>query len=440
MYLYDVIQKFGGNLICGDNTKLDNFTINSNDKTNDSIFIGIKGNSDGSIYYLDALKNGCKGVIINKGFYKEKYKDKFILEVDDTISYIKKLASYKRSKLNIPVIGITGSVGKTSTKDIISQVLEEKYRVCKTKGNLNNHIGLPLTILSYKDEDILVAEMGMNHLGEISELSKILRPNIGIITNITTAHIGNLGSRENILKAKLEILDGLDKNGKLIINNDNDLLHKWYIDNKNDNIITIGINNNSEYMAYDISFNNNTKFKYNNIEFNMNIGAKSFIYNSLFSIVIGTIFGIDYDKLKHALSNIKLTSNRLEIIKNNNYTIISDCYNANYDSMIEAINNLNMYNNRKIAILGDMLELGSYSREIHEKIGEYLNKTNINILIVMGKYSKYIYNKFNGEKYIFNNIDDIINFTKKIIKDNDVILIKASNKMNFIKIVNELKK
>ena len=439
IYLNDIIDLVNGNLLIGENTILSNFKINSKDIENGDIFIGIKGEKiDGSKFYLDALKKGAKGCIINKGFCTELIDNKFILEVDDTINALQKIASLKRDKLDIPVIGITGSVGKTSTKDMISSVLETKYKVCKTKGNLNNHIGVPLTILSIKDEEVLVVEMGMNHLGEISVLSKILKPTIGVITNVGTAHIGNLGSRENILKAKLEIMDGLT--GKLIINNDNDMLNNYYKNNKN-NVITIGINNDSHYMAKDINYKEYTSFKYNNEEIVLKVGGEAFIYNSLIAIAVGDNLGIDIGDIKKGIENFKLTNNRLEIICAKGYKIINDCYNANFDSVKEGLNNLNKYNGRKIAVLGDMLELGSYSIELHKKVGEEVLNNNIDILVTVGPLSINTYNVVKNKivSYHFDNNIDAINCLKDIIKENDVILVKASNGMNFIDIVNSLK-
>lgn len=440
IFLNDIIDLVDGNLIIGENTILSNFSINTKEINDGDIFVGIKGETiDGSKYYLDALKNGAKGCIINKGFAKELVDGKFILEVEDTIAALQKIASFKRDKLNIPVIGITGSVGKTSTKDMISGVLETKFKVCKTKGNLNNHIGLPLTILSIKDEEVLVSEMGMNHLGEISTLSKILKPTIGVITNVGTAHIGNLGSRENILKAKLEIKEGL--NGKLIINNDNDMLHNWHQKEKEDNIVTIGINNVSDYMAKDVSYNEYTSFKYNDEEMILKVGGEAFVYNSLMAIAVGSLLNIDIKDIKNGIENFKLTNNRLEIIDAKGYKIINDCYNANFDSVKEGLNNLNKFNGRKIAVLGDMLELGSYSDELHKKVGEEVLKNNIDIVVTVGEKSKLIneVTKNNIESYHFDNNNDAINYLKGIIKEEDIILVKASNSMKFIDIVNELK-
>ena len=437
IYINDILSIIDGILVSGSNTSLDNFSINSKEINKDDIFVGIKSEKiDGSKFYIDALKKGAKGAIITKGFYTESIDDKFIIEVEDTTKAIQKIAEYKRSKLDIPVIGITGSVGKTSTKDMISSVIETKYTVCKTKGNLNNHLGVPLTILSLKNEEVLVVEMGMNHLGEISVLSKIAKPTIGVITNVGTAHIGNLGSRENILKAKLEILDGID-NGKLIINNDNDMLHNWYLNNK-DNVITIGINNDSDYKAENVSYKESTTFNYNDEEIIVNVGGEAFVYNALMGIAVGTLLDIDINDIKKGISNLKLTNNRLEVIEKNGYRIINDCYNANFDSMKEGIQNLSKYDGRKIAVLGDMLELGDYSEELHRNVGKVVNDNNIDILITVGEEAKYIDAEATVEKYHFDNNEDAIKYIKTIINKGDNVLVKASNGMKFIEIVKSL--
>lgn len=443
MYLEDIIKVINGNLICGENTSLDNFTINSKEINKDDIFVGIKGETiDGSKFYLDALKKGAKGVIINKGIYKEKVDGKFIVEVDDTTKALQQIAAYKRDNLNIPVIGITGSVGKTSTKDMISSVLSTKYKVCKTKGNLNNHLGVPLTILSLKDEEVLVVEMGMNHLGEISVLSKIARPDISVITNVGTAHIGNLGSRENILKAKLEILDGMN-NGKLIINNDNDMLHNWYLNNK-DNVITVGINNDSDIMATDIKYDEYTNFKYKDNEITVKVGGEAFVYNSLIGIAVGSLLNIDIEDIKKGIFNLELTKMRLEIVKSKHeFTIINDCYNANYDSMKSSITYLSkMTGNKKIAVLGDMLELGDYSMELHRKVGEVLKDTKIDIVILVGELSKYIKETAltsNNTVIMCNNNKEAADKVLSLASKDDVVLIKASNSMNFKEIFEMIK-
>ena len=222
-----------------------------------SLFVTIKGEKfDGNQFWKQALDNGAAAVIIQEIEVTEeekvKYSNKTIILVQDTLKALYEIAKYKRSLYDIPVVAITGSVGKTSTKDMIASVVSTKFKTLKTEGNNNNNIGLPFTILRLKAHEAMVVEMGMNHFGEISLLTDIAKPTLAVITNIGTSHIGNLGSRENILKAKLEILEGM-KIPKVIINNDNDLLHDWYEKNKDKiEIHTVGIENNSELMAKSI--------------------------------------------------------------------------------------------------------------------------------------------------------------------------------------------
>ena len=453
IYVKDLLEKCKCTLVQGDkDTILNSFSKDTRTIKNGDVFIGIKGdNFDGSSLYLEALEKGACGCILNNNIelnkeISKKYADRFIVTAENTIKVLQDLASYKRSLYDIPVIGITGSVGKTSTKDIIASVLSEKFNVLKTEGNLNNHIGLPLTILKLKDHNCLVVEMGMNNLGEISILSKIAKPTIAIITNVGTAHIGNLGSRENILKAKLEILDGL-QNGKIILNNDNDLLTKWYQENKKRyEIITYGVENSSDYMAYDITLNkDNSIFKVNNNLFKINIPGIHFVYNSLCALAVGNIFAISTEKIKQGIENFTLTKRRMEIVNVNNYTIINDSYNANPDSVMMALTYLgSLKSTRKIAVLGDMLELGDYSEKLHRSLAKTIINNKIDILITVGRNAKYISEEclnlgFNKDNiYIFNNNKEAIEKIKEIKKVNDSILLKASYGMNFIEIYNNL--
>lgn len=424
-----------------------NFTNDTRKIKNDGCYLGIKGeNNDGNLFYMEAFKNGAKVVILD--YYEENKSDlkyleennKSIIVVQDTTKALGDLARYKRSIFKKDVIAITGSAGKTSTKDIVYSVLKEKYKAYKTCGNKNNHIGLPLTILSMDENtEILVLEMGMNHFGEISYLTSIARPNVAIITNIGTAHIGNLGSRENILKAKLEILKGIDKNGYLIINNDNNLLHEWYLANKDKfNIITIGINNNSDYLATDISVSNNSStFKVLNKEYFVPVSGEHFIYNALMGIAVGNLYHEEYKDIYEGIKTFELSSNRMNIIsRESNITIIDDSYNANYDSMSYAIKYLGALSGRRIAVLGSMFELGDYTEELHRKIGKLVVDEGIDILVTVGKEANYIYEeaKEKIEAIHFDNNSDAIKFLKSIIKEGDYILIKASNSMKFSEI------
>lgn len=448
--LKEIIDVTNGNLVYGnENEECISFERDTRAIKDGDIFIGFKGETvDGGIRYKEALENGAKGCIINKCANEnlEKIENKFILEVEDTILATEQIAKLKRKKYNIPVVAITGSVGKTSTKDIIASVVSEKYDVLKTQGNMNNHIGLPMTILGLRNHTAMVVEMGMNHFGEISTLTKIAKPTIAVITNVGTAHIGNLGSRENILKAKLEILEGLSKDGTVVINNDNDLLHKWYLENKdNYNIVTYGIENDSMEKAQDINYlESSSKYNLKNegvIE--VPVGGEAFVYNSLAAISVGKALGISMDKIKQGILKFELTKMRLDVQKSSKgYTIINDCYNANYDSMKSALQYLNRTTgNRKIAVLGDMLELGDFSKKLHEGVGNAVVENKVDILITVGKEAKNIAKiamENNVETHEYTDNNSAISKLKEILKPEDAVLVKASNSMNFKEIVSAI--
>ena len=439
MKIEEIINVTKGELVCGDKSievnkiEIDTRKVNAGD-----VFVAIKGeNTDGNLYYKDAVEKGA--ICLLDKMPSEKIGN--IILVEDTIKALQSLAEYNRSKYDIPVVAITGSVGKTSTKDLVAAVISEKFNVLKTQGNYNNGIGLPLTILRLKDEDAMVVEMGMNHFGEISLLSKIAKPTVAIITNVGTAHIGNLGSRENILKAKLEILDGL-QGDTVIINNDNDLLSNWNKENEKYNVLTYGIaNKQSKYVAENIeTFENKSIFEIENTKITVPVGGEHFVLNSLCAITVGKYFGMSMDEIQEGISKLELTKKRMEIDNTKlGAIIINDSYNANYDSMKAAIQYLEgIKNRRKIAVLGDMKELGEYSEELHKKVGELIE--DIDVLITVGDLAKLISeNAKISEKYECNSNEEAINRIKNIIQENDAILLKASNSMNFSEIAESLK-
>ncbi|MBE5805712.1 MAG: UDP-N-acetylmuramoyl-tripeptide--D-alanyl-D-alanine ligase [Clostridiales bacterium] len=455
----DIIKICNAKLIYGNEEfECTDFSKDTRTIKDGDVYIGIKGeNFDGNKLYKEAFEKGAsvcivQNINIEENEY-EKYKNKNLIVVEDTIEALQKIAKYKRELYKIPVIAVTGSVGKTSTKDIIASVVGVKYNVLKTQGNLNNHIGLPLTILGLKEHNALVVEMGMNNLGEISTLSKIAKPNIAVITNVGTAHIGNLGSRENILKAKLEILDGMDENGVLIINNDNDMLQSWNCSNKKINVITYGIENNSNVKAinidlqesassFDVEYNiNNSKVSIENVI--VPIGGTHFVYNALCAVAIGKKLNISNEEIKNGINNFVLSKNRMEIINlKNDILLINDCYNANYDSMKAGIEYLAKTKaNKKIAVLGDMLELGEFSYELHKKVGEEIIKNNIDILVTVGQMAEVIYNTVkekNTNVYMCENNCKAIETLKSIIHNKDIIYVKASNGMRFKEIIDGL--
>ena len=441
IYVKDIINLCNGLLINGnEDTKCINFTNDTRNLNEGDVFVGIKGDSfNGNAFYKEAIKKGASVCIIDdKTVLDDGYGDASVVLVDDSIKAIQELAKYKRSLYNIPVIAVTGSVGKTSVKDMIYAVVNSEYKTLCTKGNMNNHIGVPLTILGLKDHTALIVEMGMNHMGEIHVLSNIAKPTIAVITNIGTAHIGNLGSRENILKAKMEITDGMN-DGTLIINNDNDLLRTV----KYNNLITIGIDNKSDYMAYDIHDNVfSNEFYIDENYINIPVGSRAFIYNALFAYAVGKKLGISEDKIIKALESFKLTSHRLEVIKHNDYTIIDDTYNASLDSVNNSLSILGKVKGRKVFIFGDILELDEFAKEIHEEVGKSVISNKIDVLITVGEnsYNTYsiVYDK-DIEAYHYDNNDEMINEIDKIIDIGDTILVKGSHGMNLIQVVEHLK-
>ena len=391
MKIKEILKITNGKLICGDeDLDIQNFEKDTRIIQKGDMYVAIKGEKfDGNDFYKDAINKGAVACLMSK---EPDEKIGSIVLVENTVKAIQQIAAYKRSQVDIPVVAVTGSVGKTSTKDIVAAVMSQKYKVLKTQGNLNNDIGLPFTLLRLHDENAIVVEMGMNHFGEISLLTSIAKPTLAIITNIGTAHIGNLGSRENILKAKLEILEGLQGNS-VIINNDNDLLSDWAEKNKEKyNIITYGINNkNSKYVAEDIhSYEDRSEYRIDGKEVVVPVGGEHFVLNSLCAIAVGRYFDIPMAKITEGISGFELTKGRMEIEKAKcGASIINDTYNANYDSMKAAIEYLEkIEGKRKIAVLGDMKELGEYSESLHRKVGEEVK--DIDILITIGELAKCI--------------------------------------------------
>ncbi len=452
----DIIRETNGELIIGDeNFICKNFSRDTRKIDKGDVYIGIKGETfDGSKFWRQALENGASCVIVENVDFTDKDKKEFegktIIKVESTLEALYNIARYKRSLYDIPVIAITGSVGKTSTKDMVANVVSKKFKTLKTIGNNNNNIGLPFTILRMQEEEAMVLEMGMNHLGEISLLTSIAKPTICVITNIGTSHIGNLGSRENILKAKLEILEGC-QNPVVIINNDNDLLHKWYEENKNKIAIkTYGIREKSDLNANNIILNElSSKFTYDldgkKEEINVPIGGEHFILNSLCAVMVGKVLKINDEKIAKGIEGFELTKKRMDVIElKNGIKIINDAYNASFESMRASLKVLSEFKqNRKIAILGDMFELGDFSKELHEKVGEEVNKNGIDLLICSGENARYIAKKAEKKMsseniYYLKNKEDILETLEKRMKPGDIILFKASNGMKFYELAERM--
>lgn len=444
-----------GKILYNNNKIIDNFSIDSRNIKNNTIFIPIKGeNHDGNDFILDSIKNGSNACLIAKNYLKKKEivkvckkKNISLIEVNDTLKALTDLAIYNREKnKNTIVIAITGSNGKTTTKELLYQVLKNKYNVLKTKGNLNNHIGLPLTLLQLNNHDICILEMGMNHLGEIDHLSKIAKPDISIITNIGTAHIGNLGSKDKILEAKLEIVNGMKDNGILLLNNEDEFL-------KN-----INLNNHINIYKYGYDDFNNIKVKNNKIYFEVDckpfkikIEGEYDLLNIVLAYKVCKLFNISLKSFKKIIKQYKHPKMRMQQIKYKNNIIIDDSYNANYDSMLSGIKYILKRYEKKYHILlylGDMLELGEWSEHYHRRIGKLINNSNIDVLYTTGNEIKYILEEVKTKRIIkkefkLNTNNDIINITNDILSNlnkykRSVVYFKGSRMIGLDKLVNSI--
>lgn len=447
--LKEILDCVSGNLISkGTQDKFKNISIDTRSMENQEIFLAIKGkNFDGNKYVLEAVNNGAKLCIIDDKCYCEndlKQFDISVIIVENTLMALELLASHVRSKLNIDIIAITGSVGKTSTKDMVHSFLSSKYKVYKSKGNFNNHLGMPLSLINIDDDaQIGVFELGMSAMGEIDYLAKILRPNLGIITNIAENHIEFLHTRENILRAKLELINYFDEESILILNNEDELLRNL---NFNFRIFTIGFDEKCDLFAKNIYLTqNSTEFEifYNGRLEKVSLPTlgKHSVLNALIAFKLCEIFDITIDYIKDKCKTLNLSSMRQEILKHKNMVIINDCYNAGPSSMKSSIDVISLYKNKiKLCILGDMAELGDKSNYYHNEVSKYLNG-KIDKLVAIGSY-RYEYVKYfqDHEKYFcFETIEDFKREIHKIINGDEVILIKASRASRFEKIKDMIK-
>jgi len=384
------------------------------------LFFALKGaNFNGNKFSKDALKNGASFAIIDEKEYKTS--EQFIL-VENVIETLQKLANHHRKQFNIPFIGITGTNGKTTTKEFINSVLSKKYKTTYTQGNLNNHIGVPLTILSIKKNcEIAIIEMGANHIGEINFSCNIAEPNYGIITNIGKAHIEGFGSIEGIKKTKNELYQFIQsKNGNLFVNNEDETLLEL---SKNIKKQTYG-NAKANCFGKLISSTPSVKLNWNNKLITSNLYGAYNYQNILAAICIGKYFNVASDDIKKAIEEYYPTNNRSQIIENNTNTIFLDAYNANPTSMNAAIDTfIENDSSNKLMILGDMLELGDTSIEEHQAIVSRIEKLKINTLFI-GKEFNSINNKYNFT--YLENVDKVIEWLKHSSLINHQILIKGS--------------
>lgn len=411
--------------------------------TEGAVFVALKGeNFDGHRFIAAAVENGAVCCVVNKG--TDNAGNLPVIEVEDTSAALRDLAEYYRKKFDISVIGITGSVGKTSTKDMIASVLEQSAKTHRTKGNLNNEIGVPLTVYELmKDDEFMVIEMGMSNFGEISKLTRIAKPDTAVITNIGMSHIEHLGSREGIKKAKLEILEGLQIDGTVILNGDDDLL--WGTGEDIDfETLYYGIyNKNCDLVAYDIrNYSDSSEFtckiEGEEYKFFINVPGEHHIYNALAAILIGLKYNVSIEDIAVGIKNFAPSGLRQTVIELPDYTVIRDCYNASPDSMKSGLKVLKLHETggRRVACLADMLELGEISKEAHNNVGKLVVETGVDVLITVGKEAHFIAegarnNGMDSSNIMeFDNNQELKNSLKDILRKDDVILVKGSRGMH----------
>jgi len=401
---------------------------------NGCLFFALKGdNFNGNEFADKAIEKGAAYVIIDDENYKVS--DQYIL-VKDVLETLQELANYHRKQFNIPFIGITGTNGKTTTKEFINAVLSKKYKTTFTKGNLNNHIGVPLTLLSIPNDcEIAIIEMGANHIGEINFLCKIAEPNFGLITNIGTAHIEGFGNKEGVRQTKNELYKFIDSvNGKVFVNGDDKVLLDL---SKKLNKITYG-KSNSDCNGLLISSTPSVKLKWNDKSITSNLYGSYNYNNILAAICIGNYFDVQSEKIIEAIEEYKPTNNRSQTLEINSNTIFLDAYNANPTSMNAAIDTfVENASLNKLMILGDMLELGSISHDEHQKIVDKVEREKISAIFVGSEF------KSVSEKHDFTYLKDVtevIDWFKQSGLINYQILIKGSRGIRLESLVEYLQK
>lgn len=421
-------------------------SIDSRDIKSQNLFIPFKGEHvDGHQYVAQALRDGAGASFYQKGTFLDENVEGPIIWVDDTLTALQQLAKAYLEFVNPQVIAVTGSNGKTTTKDMIESVLKPQFKVKKTQGNYNNEIGMPLTILELDiDTEISILEMGMSGFHEIEFLSNLAEPDIAVITNIGESHMQDLGSREGIAKAKSEITVGLKPGGLFIYDGDEPLLKPYVNKLSNVDLVSIGKHSTNSLVSQIESINNDgIAFTINEEErFELPILGEHNMKNATIAIAVGKRMKLSYDTIFNNLREVQLTGMRMQQYHtSDNSLVINDAYNASPTSMKAAIDTLAVMNGRKILVLGDVLELGPNSQIMHEQVGEYLNGKDIDTLFTFGEESQYISNV--GNQYVnhmehFENKQKLIETIKTYVQPEDKVLVKGSRGMKLEEVVESL--
>lgn len=413
------------------------------------LFVPIKGaRADAHDFIEDVMEKGALAALSEKELGEKPYP--YIL-VESSLQAVKDIAEYYLAQLAIPVVGITGSVGKTSTKEMIAAVLSQKYCTLKTQGNFNNELGLPLTVFRLRDEhEMAVLEMGISDFGEMHRLAKIARPDTCVITNIGLCHLEFLKSRDGILKAKTEIFDFLKPEGHVILNGDDDKL-VTVEEVKGIKPVFFGIENHSGIWADEIKpeglkgISCCIHTEKGSFSVLIPIPGHHMVYNALAGTAVGLTYGLSLEEIKAGIESLQPVSGRFHIIETGKYTVVDDCYNANPVSMKASLDVLTDAIGRKVAILGDMGELGEDEIEMHREVGVYAASRNLDLLICVGELSQYMAEAAKHAapaKTIlhFATKEEMLKELPKILQEGDTVLVKASHFMGFEDVVKELER
>ncbi len=448
-----IAKASGGKLIvCGSRRSITGIKHDSREVGPDDMFVAVKGeNHDGHRFISQVIEGGCPALLISNAEECPKDADVNVILVDDTIEAMGKIASWYLDSLNIRRAAVTGSVGKTSTRDMIYFVLSEKYNCGRNLKNYNNNIGIPLSVFQF-DENIeaAVLEMGMDAFGEIEYLSGIVKPEIGVITNIGIAHMEKLGSREGIFRAKMEIAKNIlpaKDGGTLVFAGDDEFLTKARTAG-NYAQIEVGKGENADLRISEVEDNGIEGIRFN-IEYEENghrektgielptAGAHNAV-NAAIALAVGRQFGVSIREGAEGLKKAELTGSRLRLIEGVNVRIIDDTYNANPDSMMSALDVLSKSKGeRRVAILGDMFELGPDEAQLHRKVGEHAAKLGVDSLLTIGDLAENIAEGGNGTH--FPDKETFLNVIHDHIKPGDLVLVKASRGMHLEEIVDRLR-